>query len=426
MNLKKLIIGALAIVAISACKQESNEVKGELFSYPDGTQSRWVSFENQYGEKGKGGLENKGGKGHAFDRIEAGESKVMFDVKGPGTIHRMWFTIMDRSPEMLRGMRIDMYWDGAEKPAVSAPFGDFFGIDLGKQVAHEEVFFSDPEARSFNASIPMPFNKSAKIVVTNETKKEQRMIFYDIDYTISPKPFDKILYFHTHWNRVHRTEIGKDFEILPKVEGTGRFIGSHIGVITNPDYEDSWWGEGEVKMYLDGDGETPTMVGSGTEDYIGTAWGQGRYNHRYQGCLIGEPEEGRWSFYRYHIKDPIYFYSDFKATIQALGGFPPDRVQSFIDKGAELKIVSVQKDLEAANKFASMLDNPELKLADITDKDLRAGWANFYRRDDYSATAYFYLDKPESNLPVLAEVEKRTENLEGNKKIEQTDQEIGL
>ncbi|MEN8250233.1 MAG: glycoside hydrolase family 172 protein [Bacteroidota bacterium] len=415
MKRLKLLLAIFAFSLFQACntgdETGNNEIKNQLFSYPDGSQTRWVSFENQYGEKGNGGKENKGGKGHAFDRINAGESKVMFDVQGSGVIRRMWFTMMDRSPEMMRGMRLDMYWDGATKPAVSVPFGDFFGNDLGKQVKNETEFFSDPEARSFNASIPMPFNKSAKIVVTNETSKDQRMIFYDIDYTISPNPIDKLLYLHAYWSRIERTEPGKDFEILPKVEGTGRFIGTHIGLITNPDYEDSWWGEGEVKFYLDGDGEFPTLVGSGTEDYIGTAWGQGTFNHRYQGCLIGETATGKWSFYRYHIKDPVYFYTDFKATIQILGGFPKDRVQAFIDKGVDLIPVSVQKDLEGENVFVALRENPNLKLSDVKDERVKDGWTNFYRSDDVSATAYFYLNKPQSSLPELGDIELRVKGL---------------
>ncbi|MEN8248759.1 MAG: glycoside hydrolase family 172 protein [Bacteroidota bacterium] len=406
-----IIVFSLLQGCISDNDAVNSEIENQLYSYPDGTQTRWVSFENQYGEKGNGGKENDGAKGHAFDRVNAGESKVLFDFEGSGIINRMWFTISDRSPEMLRGLRIDMYWDGSEKPAVSAPFGDFFGNDLGRQVRNETAFFSDPEARSFNVSIPMPFNKAAKIVVTNETSKDLRMLFYDIDYSILPNSIDKILYFHTYWSRIERTVPGEDFKILPKVEGTGRFIGSHIGLITNPDYEDSWWGEGEVKFYLDGDGEFPTLVGTGTEDYIGTAWGQGTFNHRYQGCLIGEPETGSWSFYRYHVNDPIYFYSDFMATIQIMGGFPKTRVQKFIDNGANLIPVSIGRDFDSENVFIKLRDQPELKLSDITDERLADAWTNFYRSDDVSATAYFYLDKPQCNLPELEDVKLRIRGL---------------
>ena len=97
----------------------------ELYTIPQEAQTRWISFENQTGEKGRGGMENKGAKGHAMDHIKAGESKVLFDVKGSGIIHRMWITIDDKSPEMLRSLKIEMFWDGAVKPAVVSPLGDF-------------------------------------------------------------------------------------------------------------------------------------------------------------------------------------------------------------------------------------------------------------------------------------------------------------
>lgn len=115
----------------------------DLYAAPKGTQTRWISFENQYGEVGKGGMENKGSKGHPYDRINAGESKTMLDVKGSGVTRRMWFTINERKPEMIRGLKLDMFWDGAEKPAVSVSFGDFFGVGLGRTPANETEFFSN-------------------------------------------------------------------------------------------------------------------------------------------------------------------------------------------------------------------------------------------------------------------------------------------
>ena len=250
-----------------------------------------------------------------YDWIDVGETKTVFDVKGSGMIHRMWFTIRDRSPEMLRSLKLEMYWDNAEKPAVSVPFGDFFSIGLGKKTSFENAFFSDPEGRSFNCRIPMPFRKAGKITITNESPIQLELIFYDINYSLNLRHDREVLYFHSYWNREQKTELAKDFEILPKVQGKGRFLGTNIGVIENSVYEGSWWGEGEVKMYIDGDTDYPTLSGTGTEDYIGTAWGQGKFNHLNQGCLIAG-EEGQWCFYRFHVPDPVYFYSECRVTIQ--------------------------------------------------------------------------------------------------------------
>lgn len=154
-KLKELLIPfcTLALV-LSSCQQEgsnnSKQVLNEpLFLYQD-IETRWNSFENPTSGKGTGGSENKGAKGHPYDYLKAGESKELINVKGSGIITRMWFTIRERSPEMLRSLKIEMFWDGADKPAVSAPFGDFFGNGLGRLVAHENALFANPEGRSFN------------------------------------------------------------------------------------------------------------------------------------------------------------------------------------------------------------------------------------------------------------------------------------
>ena len=118
-----------------------------LYHKPAGVQSRWASFENPGALKGQGGMENKGAKGHAFDMIHPGEVKTLLDVKGSGTIRRFWMTIMQREPQMLRSLRLDMYWDGAFKPAVSVPLGDFFGASVGQLPAFENALFSSPLSR---------------------------------------------------------------------------------------------------------------------------------------------------------------------------------------------------------------------------------------------------------------------------------------
>ncbi len=215
---------------------------GNLYQFDDRLSSRWISFENPEGKKGAGGWENKGAKGHAWEQILPGEKKVLMDLKGAGIIHRMWITVNNRSPEMLRGMRIDMYWDGEEKPAVSVPFGDFFGIGLGKTAVYETELFTNPEGRSFNSYVQMPFKTGAKIVVTNETDILQPNIYYDINYSLLDGWQDDYLYFHAWWHRDTATAPGVDFEILPTVEGKGRFLGTNIGVNTNPAYEQMWWG----------------------------------------------------------------------------------------------------------------------------------------------------------------------------------------
>ncbi len=154
----KKIIGLLILLILPLYA-----VSQELYELPENTKTRWSSFENSGAEKGAGALENKGGKGHPFHPIKAGGSVTLLDVQGSGTVRRIWLTINDRSPEMLRSLRINMYWDNREEAAVSVPLGDFFGIGLGQRVPFESELFADPEGRSFLCFIPMPFAEGANV-----------------------------------------------------------------------------------------------------------------------------------------------------------------------------------------------------------------------------------------------------------------------
>jgi len=378
----------------------------EWYNMPENTQTRWISFENHPdGKKGAGGKANKGAKGHPYDQIYAGQTVTLMEMEGAGIVRRIWLTINDRDPEMLRSLRIDMYWDGEEKPAVSAQLGDFFGVGLGRRVPFESALFSDPEGRSFNSFIPMPFKDGARITVTNESERDLMLLFYDVNVEIKDHHDEDVLYFHTWWNRDLEPNLGEDYEILPKVTGSGRFLGTNIGIITDPLYEDTWWGEGEVKMYVDGDDQLPTLVGTGTEDYVGSAWGQGTYDHEYQGSLIIDDEKGHYAFYRYHIPDPVWFYDDLRVTIQQMGGAPTEKVIELIENGAKLQPVT-------AGNAPGMVNLLELESPpDIRDDDYPGGWTNFYRKDDWSSTAYFYLDRPSSNLPELVSSDVRIKNI---------------
>jgi len=372
----------------------------ELYQMPANKQSRVSSFENMNGLKGEGGKTNKTAKGNAFEFVKAGETKTLLDIKTAGSIQRMWCTVSDRSVEMLRSLRLKMFWDGSSKPAVDVPLGDFFGVGLGKTVPFQCALFSNPEGRSFNFYIPMPFKKGAKILLINESKKEI-FLFYDIDFVQLQQPPANMLYFHAYWHREITAPLEKDFELLPLVKGKGRFLGVNVGVNADSAYPNTWYGEGEVKMFSDGDSKYPSINGTGAEDYIGTGWGEGTFTHMYQGCTIADEKNRQFAFYRFHIPDQIFFYTDFKATIQKIGGGDYAVVKELQKKGVLLKPVSVSTD----TGFVRLLDlehTPSLQ-----DENFPKGWVNFYRVDDYSATAYFYFDKPTNELPPLAPVEER-------------------
>lgn len=360
----------------------------ELWQMPSGTKSRVSSLENVNGKKGSGGQTNHGAKGSAFAPLKAGDSISLLDIGTAGIIQRIWLTIHDRTPAMLHSLRLRCYWDGSSVPAVDVPVGDFFGAALGRPVPFESAFFSNPEGRSFNCYIPMPFHKGARIVITNEGKKDLGLLFFDVDFAELEKPAPAALYFHSVWSD-HKDPVGKDVEILPKVEGRGRYLGVSIGLNVDSVYGATGWCEGEVKVYLDGDGGLPTINGTGSEDYLGTGWGAGLFAHRYQGCLIADDKKNQWVFYRFHIPDPIYFEKDCRVTIQQMGGGTPKEVKALMAKGVPLKPVSIA----GAKGFRGLLDpaTPKDALATADDND---DWLNFYRSDEYVVTAYYYLDKP--------------------------------
>jgi hypothetical protein len=410
--MKHILFLLLSVLTLAGCQNNDRSslksgsvIPSNMFEYTDNIEPRWVSFENITGAKGGGGMENNGAKGHACDSITAGSTKTLLKIEGAGIINRMWVTISDRSPEMLRSLVLKMYWDNEVKPAVSVPFGDFFGIGLGKTAVYENALFANPEGRSFNCFIQMPFKTAARVELVNESGKDLPMVFYDIDLQRLRNWDENFLYFHSYWHRDTATVLAEDFEIMPRVNGKGRFLGSNICINANPDYKDCWWGEGEVKISLDGDRKFPTMVGSGTEDYIGTAWGQGQFSTMTTGCLIADSKNLQWAFYRYHIQDPVYFKTDCKVTIQQIGGNSKDIVLAL--QKAKVKLIPVTVHL--APRMIQFYKKDST--VNLDDPSLPEAWTNFYRSDDLAATAYFYLDSPGSNLPELQSVKIRTGKL---------------
>ncbi|MDR3689357.1 MAG: DUF2961 domain-containing protein [Fimbriimonas sp.] len=378
----------------------------EIDVLPRNHAPRWYSFENPTGAKGAAAATNKSAKGNAWEPIAAGATKELMKFEGCGTIRRMWFTFRPWTPTMLRSVVIEMYWDHATKPAVSVPIGDFFTQGLALPVAFQNQLFSNPEGRSLNCYVPMPFRTGARVVLRNEAKEDVGLLFYDIDVTKEAKQDKDAAYFHAFWKRDPYTKLGQDYELLPQVRGRGRYLGATIGVQGHPQYGDAGWGEGEAKIYLDGDGKLPTISGTGTEDYIGTGWGMGPFSNLYQGCTVSDNVKHCWAFYRLHIPDPICFEKSCRVTIQDIGGDGTENVRKMASAGAELIPVSAAAD----PGLIRLLDDVTYpKLAD--PKFPLDAWVNFYRRDDYSSVAYFYLDRPTTDLPALPPVALRTADL---------------
>lgn len=353
----------------------------------------WFSFENPTGAKGAGGQENNGAKGHPSDPVAPGERKLLCDMEGPGVVRRIWMTLnefgmcncgKDAFPveRVLREVWLEMYWDGEDTPAVRVPLGDFFCLGAGKMAAFESELLASPEGRSLLCLIPMPFRRRAQIFLVNETEHTIPRLYYDVDLTREPVG-DDALYFHAIYRFLPQNKLCEDVEILPRTEGCGRFLGTAVTVRPNADYEGRWWGESEIKMYLDGDRSLPSLVGTGAEDYIGTAWEQNVFATRFSGCLCCEKEIT--SFYRFHVPDPICFSQDCRVVMQTIGGASKADLLRFLSEGKA--VCPAGTDIDG---HVHPLYRREFSWEEVPDNCS----VNFFRCDCYATVAYFYLDRP--------------------------------
>jgi hypothetical protein len=295
-----------------------------------------VSPENPTGEKGKGGMAvqgtasaasrdlGQGWKVNPFVVIEPGKTFTLADIAGPGAIQHIWMTPTgDWRTEILR-----MYWDDETQPSVETPAGDFFAMGWGKYAPIRSLAVCVNPGSALNSYWPMPFRKRARI--TMENLGSQRMtLYYQIDYARAEVPQDAG-YLHAQFRRVNPLLYGQVYTILDGVKGRGQYVGTYLawGVHNN-----GWWGEGEVKFYIDGDRQFPTINGTGTEDYFGGSYNfENREKKRYEefttpysGLIqVLEPDalyqsQQRFGMYRWHIPDAVRFASDLRVTIQALG-----------------------------------------------------------------------------------------------------------
>ncbi|MBR3593245.1 MAG: DUF2961 domain-containing protein [Clostridia bacterium] len=298
--------------------------------------SRSVSPENFTGEKGKGGMATEGanapyarelGIGWKISpcvHIKPGETFTLADIHGQGRIRHIWAT--DNSSRN-RKLILRAYWDGADKPSIEAPMCDFFAsADYQSYSELSSAAVCIGPKRGFNCYWDMPFYSEAKFTVEN-IYNETIVLYYQIDYTLEDLE-PGLGYFHAQFRRVNPLPYKEVYTILDNVKGKGQYVGTYMFWGVN---NTGWWGEGEIKFYMDGDKDFPTICGTGTEDYFCGSWNfdiGGKYQE-FSNMYCGVPKiirpnglytsQQRFSMYRWHICDPIYFDSDLKVTIQALG-----------------------------------------------------------------------------------------------------------
>lgn len=275
-------------------------------------------MENPRGEPGAGGRAHGGRKGApCLPNLASDQVFPFAEIEGPGAIRHLWMTVRNTGPRLLRNLILRFHWDGQETPSVEVPFGDFFGISHGMVRHHESAFLCTPEGQGFNSTFLMPFGKSARLTIANETGRDAGMFFYQVDYTLGDEVTADTPRFHAQFRRTPRTAMQQDYAILDGVRGRGRYLGANVGIVDHVHDSRIWWGEGEVKIFLDGDAQHPTICGTGTEDYVGSGWGLGEFCAR----EMGAPVSGLKyiSLYRFHVSDPVYFSRDVRVTLQQMG-----------------------------------------------------------------------------------------------------------
>jgi hypothetical protein len=299
------------------------------------SESRSLSAENFRGEKGKGGMATRETTRHPGSAeaaaelgpgwkvspclvIPAGETAVIMDNEGPGVIRHMWFTLESK---WYRDLIIHIYWEGQASPSVECPIGDFLCCSWnGRQNILAHPINVNPSG-GMNIYFPLPFRQHARITVENDSAAELPHFFYTINYTLEPVPNDA-LFFHAQWRRANPLPYGTNYLMVDGISGQGQYVGTFMSWQQN---NAGWWGEGEIKMFLDGDGPYPTICGTGTEDYFGGAWSFGgeSFSAPFLGFQQVNGESGqvgaRMSMYRFHVHDPVYFRSDLKVMMQAIG-----------------------------------------------------------------------------------------------------------
>lgn len=347
--MKKLLycLSAFLFTAIISHAQNNkfdglNMNMGNLFRLSD-AKTRSISPENFTGEKGKGGMANppdkdkrntanahnaardlgQGWKVNPYIIINAGETITIAEMEGPGSIQHIWMT----PTGVWRNSILRIYWDDEKEASVECPVGDFFGMGWGEYAPLRSLAVCVNPGSAFNCYWAMPFRKKCKITMEN-INTENMVLYYQVDYTLTEVPEDAG-YFHAQFRRAN-TNNTSDYTIVDGIKGKGQYVGVYMAWGVN---NNGWWGEGEIKFFMDGDTKFPTICGTGTEDYFCGSYNfENRVKHEYE--IFTTPYSGlsqaikpdglyksqqRFGLYRWHIMDPVRFEKDLKVTIQDLG-----------------------------------------------------------------------------------------------------------
>lgn len=343
---KNVCLAALLLLCLSVFAQSNfnglNMNMGNIYMMSD-AKTRSISPENFTGEKGKGGMATTGtganasrdlGKGWKVSPsvvIKAHTTFTVAEITGSGAIQHIWMTPTGN----WRYSILRFYWDDETKPSVEVPVGDFFGMGWGKFAHLNSLAVNVNPGSGFNCYWPMPFRKKCRITMEN-INNDDMVLYYQVDYTLTDVPKDAA-YFHAQFRRVNPLPYKQNYTIVDSIVGKGQYVGTYMAYGA---HNNGWWGEGEIKFFMDGDTDYPTINGTGTEDYFCGAYdfdtrkknqagveevNYTEYSTPYVGLHQVIKGDGhyeiaqRFGMYRWHIMDPIRFDKNLKVTIQALG-----------------------------------------------------------------------------------------------------------
>ena len=310
-------------------------------------QTRSISAENPDGAVGGGAnaVPNEGSAGSDLGvgwkirpciTLEPGTTTTLAEIDGPGVIQHIWITV---NPSALRDCVLRMYWDGEDTPSVETPLGDFFALGHGLRYNVNSLPVAVNPSGAMNCYWPMPFHGGARITIENQRWEAIGGFFYQITYALGDMPADAAT-LHAQWRRSMTTREYPEHVLVDGITGQGHYVGTFIAW---SQASSGWWGEGEIKFYMDGDTGHPTICGTGTEDYFGGAWGFGdNFSTPFLGYPFcreqqkpdrraGSPETPVHALYRWHVMDPIRFQKDLKVTMQALGWWPNHKYEPLTD-----------------------------------------------------------------------------------------------
>ena len=372
------VLGLSVVLTALAADAPFNGLDLHLGNLPrlSNAKSRSISPENFTGEKGKGGMSvdgpaapaarglGQGWKVSPYVRIDAKKTFTMAEIEGPGSIQHIWLTPAPLDKTRFSILRF--YWDDETEPSVEVPLGDFFACGWAKYAQVNSLAVCVNPGSAFNSYWQMPFRKKAKITLEN-LDDATMTLYYQIDYTLTDVPADAA-YFHAQFRREDPLKAKGLYTILDGVKGKGHYVGTYLAWEV---HSTGWWGEGEIKFFLDGDGQFPTICGTGTEDYFCGSYNfdrDGKYTE-FSNPYTGLPQvirpDGtyqattRFGLYRWHIPDPVRFEQDLKVTIQALGWRKDGRYLQLQD---DIASVAFWYQTEPHAKFPPLPSKDELEL----------------------------------------------------------------